>query len=77
MSAAALASFESRVHARTGLLLSEIPLGTEADLLGGHIVAHDRSSGTFVVFVGPPDRVDDETGHEFWDPIQSTRIVKI
>jgi hypothetical protein len=68
--------FEARVLARTGRNLAEIPLGDENDLLGGHIVAHDAGTNTFVVFVGWPEH-EDETGTPFWEPTTATRKVTL
>lgn len=70
------AGFEARVLARTGLNLADIPLGDEGDLLGGHIVAHDAGTNTFVVFVGWPEH-EDETGTPFWEPTTATRKVTL
>jgi len=68
--------FEARVLARTGLALADIPLGDGNDLLGGHIVAHDAGTNTFVVFVGWPEH-EDETGTPFWEPATATRKVTL
>ena len=70
------ADFEARVLARTGIALADIPLGDENDLLGGHIVAHDAGTNTFVVFVGWPEH-EDETGTPFWEPTTATRKVTL
>jgi hypothetical protein len=58
-------SFAVRVHQRTGIILTDIPEGTESDLLAGHIFcARNLDAGRqFVVGIGIPDT--DEDGHEF------------
>jgi hypothetical protein len=61
-------SFAVRVHQRTGIILTDIPEGTESDLLAGHIFcARNLDAGRqFVVGIGIPDTDEDgEVFHEF------------
>ena len=66
-----LQSFESRVLARTGLALGDIPRGEANDILGGHIFA--RRGDTYVLAVGYPDR-EDEDGCPVWGPSAFRRV---
>lgn len=59
-------NFGARVIEQTGLRLDEIPAGVAEDILGGKILC--RRGDTVIVTVGYPDRVDPESGIEFWDP---------
>lgn len=69
--------FSERVAARTGMALSEVPEGTPEDVVGGHIVAHDPETNTFVVFVGWPEHEDEETGTPVWNPSVAARRVTL
>ena len=70
-------TFSERVHACTGMALHEVPEGTPSDVVGGHIVAHDPETNTFVVFVGWPEHEDEETGQEWWNPSVAARRVTL
>lgn len=70
-------TFHERVLARTGMALSEVPEGTPEDVAGGHIVAHDPETNTFVVFVGSREGEDEETGQEWWNPSVAARRVTL
>lgn len=67
--------FRVRVMRATMMQLEDIPVGTATDLLAGHVVAHDRESGTWVFFGGYPTHVDDD-GNAQWD-VSSARKVTL
>ena len=72
---ASFARFEARVLERTGTSLADIREGDENDVVGGHIVAHDPDTNTFVVFVGHPEGQDE--GRDFWNPAVAARKVHL
>jgi hypothetical protein len=67
--------FAQRVLNRTGLAVHEIALSDDAraDVLGGHIVAHDPVTNAYVVYTGYPRYVDD-SGNEHWEPREDARL---
>jgi hypothetical protein len=66
-------NFAARVVRATGLEIADIPVGTPTDLLCGHIVAHDQTTGEWVFYSGYPTHEDDD-GVPYWDVSSARRV---
>jgi hypothetical protein len=67
--------YSVRVRQFTGLALKDIPVGDPADMLAGHIIAHDQATGEWCFYTGYPTHEDDD-GVPQWD-VSSARKVKL
>jgi hypothetical protein len=66
-------TFECKVYAATKRGVSEIPVGNAADMLAGHVVAHDQETGEWVFYSGYPSHEDDD-GVPYWDTSSARRV---